>query len=353
MKDLSQIPFFFIIGRPRTGTTLLRTLFDAHPNVIIPWECQYIVNLFPKYHKKEQWNRDQLLEFYDDVIHQWQFKLWTIDNDRLHDDLLSHEGNISFADLCKVVHTNFQSFYEKKELKIIGDKNPGYTIYIDKLKKLYPEAKFIHITRDYRANFYSIKKVDFELPVISVVVYKWRYFVKQVLKAKRKYPDSVYIMKYEDLVRYPEIHFRNVCRFLNIEYIPEVFEFYKKKEEVQSILSERAKRNHQSLLNPISTDRIDTWQTKMTGKQIKLADHVAGRYAKKSGYQRQYRRATPWVVLKALPGIMYARMLYLLTAIVNTFPYKLRATILSKGPLLIARVYLRLTGKKLKNSKLV
>ncbi len=39
MKNkVKSLPFFFIIGRPRSGTTLLRTLFDVHPNVIIPLE---------------------------------------------------------------------------------------------------------------------------------------------------------------------------------------------------------------------------------------------------------------------------------------------------------------------------
>jgi len=346
MKDLSEIPFFFIVGRPRAGTTLLRILFDAHPNVIIPWECQYIINLYPRYHNVQSWTKELLEDFYDDLMQQWQFKFWTVDFDELKSNLLSCEGEISFGNLCKVVHTNFQSFYDKKDLKIIGDKNLGYTIYIEKLKKIYPDAKFIHITRDYRDNYYSIKRVDFELPILSVVVYKWRYFVKQVLKAKRKFPDSVYILRYEDLVEHPEIHFRNICRFLQIPYVPEVFEFYKKKEEVQAIMkTERAKKHHASLLNPISTKRTGLWKKNLTEKEIKLADHVAGRYAKKAGYKREYRRANLWTILKAFPGIMYARMLYFLTAIINRFPYKMRAVILSKGPLGLARLYRKINPK--------
>ncbi|NQU34666.1 MAG: sulfotransferase [Bacteroidetes bacterium] len=51
MEQLNKIPFFFVVGRPRSGTTLLRTLFDAHPNVSFPPECQFIINLYPKYGK--------------------------------------------------------------------------------------------------------------------------------------------------------------------------------------------------------------------------------------------------------------------------------------------------------------
>ena len=68
MAELSQIPFFFIVGRPRSGTTLLRTLFDAHPNVTIPPECQFIVNLYPKYGKTSNWTESLLLSFHEDLL---------------------------------------------------------------------------------------------------------------------------------------------------------------------------------------------------------------------------------------------------------------------------------------------
>jgi hypothetical protein len=40
-EKINNTPFFFIIGRSRSGTTLLMTMYDAHPNVIIPFESPY------------------------------------------------------------------------------------------------------------------------------------------------------------------------------------------------------------------------------------------------------------------------------------------------------------------------
>ncbi len=57
------IPIFFVVGRPRSGTTLLRTLFDAHPNVLVPPECQFIINLYPKYGKVTNWSKKNLESF--------------------------------------------------------------------------------------------------------------------------------------------------------------------------------------------------------------------------------------------------------------------------------------------------
>jgi hypothetical protein len=347
MNNTGEIPIFFIIGRPRTGTTLLRTLFDAHPNVIIPWECQFIINLYPKYHRIRNWSTSDLENFYDDLLEQWLFKLWTIDRNKLKSDLLASAGENSFSNVCKVVHGNYNSFYEKKELKLFGDKNPGYTIYVDLLKKIYPEAKFIFINRDYRDNFFSIKKVDFELPVASLVVYKWKYFFRQALKAKAKYPESFYILRYEDFVSDPDFHFKHLCDFLGIDFLPEVFDFYKKRKDVNKIFkTERAKRNHASLLNPINTTRTGVWKRKLSKKEIRIADAVAGKYAEIAGYQREFKKASPIILLQAFPGVFYGRFLYFMTAVINNFPYKLRATLLNKGPLFIARSYLNLFRNK-------
>jgi hypothetical protein len=63
MEQNSQIPVFFIIGRPRTGTTLLQSLLDAHPNVVIPWECQFVLNLYPLTEKLRIGQSDHLKTF--------------------------------------------------------------------------------------------------------------------------------------------------------------------------------------------------------------------------------------------------------------------------------------------------
>ena len=49
MRTLDRIPIFFIVGRPRSGTTLLRALFETNPNVCFPPECQFIINIYPEY----------------------------------------------------------------------------------------------------------------------------------------------------------------------------------------------------------------------------------------------------------------------------------------------------------------
>jgi hypothetical protein len=347
MEKMSQIPFFFILGRPRTGTTLLRSLLDAHPNVMIPWECQFMLNLYPKYGKLEHWNPETLEQFYTDLLDQWQLRAWNIDHMKLQSDLHDCQGQNTYAYICQVVYLNQISFYPKDTIRLIGDKNPGYSIYPDRLKKILPDARFIYILRDYRDNYHSIKNVDFELPIVSVVVYKWKHFYKKALRASEKYPGSFAFIRYEDLVSEPEPRFRAICEFLDLPYVPECFDFYKKKDKAEETYpAVILKKHHKSLFNPVNTSRIGLWKTSMSERQVRIADFVAGRYAEQAGYEKRYNGFNLWIWMLASPGICYARFLYFMTGIIDLTPYRFRQKVLSKGPLFIARVFGKLFPRK-------
>jgi len=353
MEELNNIPFFFVVGRPRSGTTLLRTLFDAHPNVSFPPESQFIVNLYPKYGKKTNWTEKDILEFYEDLLSQWLFDTWNMDHDDLKKALLSYTGNTTYGTLCKVVYKQYNSLFKKGTLKFIGDKNPGYAIYTHLLLKIFPEAKFIHITRDYRDNFVSIKNVDFELPVPSIVVQKWKYFFKKFNKDSRVKPNAYYVIQYEDLAKEPELQMKKLCEFVGIEYNDGIFNFHEKKDDILKAYPPGYIHSyHSSLMHKVNTSKIGVWKKQLSPQQVKIMDATAGKVAEEAGYERETKNFNLWINLLAFPGRLYAGLLYVATVIVDKFPYKLRIAILIKGPLFLAKIYLSIFNpRKLREMK--
>lgn len=347
MEKIADIPFFFVVGRPRSGTTLLRTLFDAHPNVSFPPECQFIVNLYPKYGKINNWDQKALNDFFNDLLNQWLFDTWKINEEDLKTRLMSFIGNHSYGTICKVVYLEYNSLFEKDNIKFIGDKNPGYAIYTKLLLKIFPEAKFIHIIRDYRDNFVSIKNVDFELPIPSLVVQKWKYFFRKFNKDSKAAPNKYYLLNYEKLAFNPEEEYDKLCRFIGISYNESVFDFHKKKDD---ILKEYpvgyVETYHTSLLQKVNTSKIGVWKKQLSDNQIRIMDQTAGSLAEKAGYQRKYININPLFSFVAFPGRLYAATLYVATVIVDRFPYKLRMAILIKGPLVLAKLYLSVFNRK-------
>ncbi len=346
-RQLKDIPVFFVVGRPRSGTTLLRTLFDAHPNVTVPPECQLIINLYPKYGRINNWSPGNLERFYLDLQSQWRFDLWPLDPDRLRRSLMACEGKNTYGTICKVVYHEYRSIFKHGILMAIGDKNPGYTIYTSRLLKIFPEARFIHIVRDYRDNFVSIRNVDFELPFISLTVSKWRYFVKKFRQAAEKHPGTHLEIRYEDLVSDPEHQFALLCRFIGIPYSEKPFDFYKKSEEVLKIYpSDLILKYHSSLLKKINPGRTGLWKDRLTEGELRVADACAGKYAVLTGHGKIYPRPGAAAHLRSLPGRCFAWLLYLLTRIIDHFPYRMRMTILSKAPLVVGRFYLSIFNRK-------
>ena len=346
---MQTLPFFFIIGRPRSGTTLLRLLFEAHPNLLIPPESPFIIILYKKYGAVTNWNEQIIEEFCNDLYKQRYFEKWLIDRDELLNRLIQHKGPNTFQGMVTQVYLSYKSVYEKKDILMIGDKNPMYSLYASRIHKLYPDSKIIHITRDYRDNYLSLVNVNFEVPVVPIVVYRWKYALKKMWRLKEKNPGLVYSIKYEDLVADPEHHCRLLCNFLNIEFDPSVLSFYQKKSEVEKIYAgeEGISQIHKSLFNPISTERMNKWQTDMTPRQIKVADLVMGNTAEKAGFSRMYPKFNLGLYLWILPSLIYASIMYKLIMLGDYLPYKMRNS-LNKTLGIFLKLYWKFNRRKVK-----
>lgn len=325
-KDIISIPFFFVTGRPRSGTTLLRMLFDAHPNVTMPPESAWLKYSYPKYGKVRNWDKEQICIFLNDFKSQNLIAFWQLDMELLKSHLLNNAGNYSYGEFCKLIYVYYKSLYNKETIKLIGDKNPPYTLFTDKLIKIFPEAKFVHITRDYRDNILSMLRVDFERPWVSSLAYRWKYYNKTLLNVQRRFPEKFLLIKYEDLVTNPEDKFREICTFLKIEFTLDVLNFNSIKDKItDASLWNYINKYHQSLYEPISPKKVDEWKLKMKESDIKKADLIAGKFAETLGYARKYTKFNLPLYIYCLPGIIYGRLYYMLFDVIYAvFPYSLR-----------------------------
>jgi hypothetical protein len=348
-QDTSSVPLFFIIGRPRSGTTLLRILFEAHPHVLIPPESPFIINLYKKYRKVTSWDETIIQDFCEDLFKQRYFDKWLITKEDLLEKLLEAKGENTFQDMARRVCLSYKSVFDKEEIQLIGDKNPAYSLFARRIHKLFPEAKIIHITRDYRDNYLSLTNVNFEVPVVPLVVYRWKFAYKQMGKLKKRNPGLVYSLKYEDLAADPENKFSDLCRFLDIDYDPSVMSFYEKKTEAEKAYagSRDLALVHKSLFKPISTDRMNLWQTEMSPRQIRVADLVAGKTAERAGYKRKYPSFNPGLYLWILPTLIYASIMYRLILMGDYLPYRWRNS-LNQALGIFLKVYWKINKRKVK-----
>lgn len=353
MQHIFNLPFFFILGRPRSGTTLLRSIFDAHPSVNIPPEHINLIHLYYKYRfKKGNWTHKELECFYHDFSEHNAIKtLWKLNDESIKTQLYKLEGQTaSFEQLIKLIYYNYQSLYTKDRIQILGDKSPVNSLYAKKLVKVFPSARFIHLVRDYRGNLSSMLRYEVFSPSVTTIVSQWKYSVNQIEQLATNYPDKFITIRYEDLVKDPQGVITRMCSFLNINFNPVMLDSQKREEIIkqsydQSFISEW----HPNLPMEISENNIDKWKQKLSPSAIRLADYIAGKTGEKYYYTRIYSRFAPGFRFISIMKILafYNREIH--RHLFDNLPYKWKAKIRNRRFILSKEIiifYHRIIGRK-------
>lgn len=309
IEEIEKIPFVFIVGRGRSGTTLLQNILDANKNVLMPIESSLIIYLKQKYFTKTKWTQTDVLDFIDDIYLDRKFrKSWYINKESLIDQFLKIPLNkLNFKLLCKLIYLNYKSPYKKAKIFLLGDKNPIYAVFLKDLIDVFPDAKFIHLIRDYRDNVLSNVNV-IKTESIPLATHGWVAYNQEIEKVKKKNPSHFLTVRYEDLVSFPEEYTKKICHFLDLAYNPKMLEFNKiieKKVESDDFQSTKEMDDfHPNLIKPINTNQIRKWETVFTKKEVELIELIAGDYGKKYGYETTQQKSTnlalKFIVVKSL-----------------------------------------------------
>ncbi len=316
--------FFFIIGRPRSGTTLLRTVMDAHPQLKVPLESAFILNLYSQFHNKK-WDKKTKLQFIETLKPQRKASAWQLDWDDVTKTFLETDIQ-SYQQAVLIPYQKFYSIFPKEKIIYYGDKTPSYSFqgfFIKKLMQIFPEAKFIHLIRDYRANANSVKKFDFSAPEVSLITMRWKNSLKQITKIKEKYPRKWHTLMYENFVDNPLDELKKIESFLGIDHHPEALEYYKYEKEAFESFSKVGdyKKFHANLFSPISNTYKDSWKEKLSEKEIKVCDTAVGKWGEAVGYKPIYPFSF-WIWFKILPAKFYNSFWYVLNIFFFWFPYR-------------------------------
>ena len=293
---INKINFFIIVGRGRSGTTLLSEIINNHKSVAIPGELFFIINLYKKYKNKKIDNK-VINDFISDIFKEDRIKEYNFDENKLK-QFLNLNIPINFNSLCLYTYINFASQQNKNNLILIGDKNPHYALFLKQIFNIFPNVKFIHIIRDYRDNILSFKNVYFDLNHTEALAYRWLYFNKRIAKYSRKYPQNFITIKYEDLVNSNEENIVKICNYLQIEYESKMLDFHKNNERYKLYTW------HKNINIPINSNNVGKWEKKFTKSEIIKMDYICANFARKFGY-KVLAKPSFIIHLKTIPGIIY------------------------------------------------
>jgi hypothetical protein len=332
IKEINEIPIVFIIGKGRSGTSLMQTILNAHLNVITINESPLIIHLKKKYFKVKKWDSSKIDEFIADLYCDMKFAfLWGIDAESLKEILKSYSTDeLNFNILCKIIYLSVKSPFLKEKIILIVDKNPNYSFFIEDLMEIFPDAKFIHAVRDYRDNVVSSRKA-FKIKDISRLAQRWKRQNMYIDRFKQNSPQLFFTLKYEKLAVTPEEYLSEICSFINISFNPEMLNFsevtkkiYSKDSSTNNVMTSIVQDIHLNLLNPINVSQIEKWKKELSNSDLEIIDHIAGDYASKYGYYRTTKKIRPHFFILSFRSYMKYLFDFFIIKTLYTLPMNFR-----------------------------
>jgi hypothetical protein len=278
----------FIVGAPRSGTTLVQQMLDSHPSFAIPWESHFIpwhaliLKHFGDLQKIEA--RALLIrsiDYFQGMVFNERAWVEWIPSLSENADKIAAQTPPHYAGVIDAIYT----FYaQQRGRPRWGDKTPGYINHMPLILSMFPDAKFIHIIRDGRDVAVSSMPLSFGSNTTYVAARRWDRFVRRGLKFEAEHPESVLRLTYENLIANNEGELRRICDFLDEEFHPAMMQFHRSVKDRSSAPPDMS--CHTELSKPANNSRIGRWKSELSLEQLRVFESGAGELLSELGYER-------------------------------------------------------------------
>lgn len=209
VEELLSKQLFFIVGCQKSGTTWVERLLNGHPDIRCHGEGYFAPVLMP------------LLQQAIQAYNQRQ--------------KAGQEGLFTDSDLKELLRTavglSFARWVGDAQVQAIGEKTPENALCMNPLLQCFPNAKFIHITRDGRdvcvsGWFHNQRKAgpdfakkfpDLNKYIQYTVTQHWLPYIQQAQRFGQQHPERYHELRYEDLHQDPEAKTRDLLTFLGMD----------------------------------------------------------------------------------------------------------------------------------------
>ncbi|NET88578.1 MAG: sulfotransferase [Kamptonema sp. SIO1D9] len=276
---------FFIAGAPKSGTTWVQRLLDAHPEIVCSGEGHFpdklaepLANVFKGYNEHQRLVSDRVYE-----------------NKPYYNGLSPEHFDFTVLSLMCLVMNQRQI---EENVKCIGDKTPRYTFYLEYLGNLLPKAKFIHVIRDGRDVVVSVchhayRAGDKEalqtnspkfLQYTANFAKTWAENVQAARNFGKMEPNRYLEIRYEDLHENGETAIANLLDFLKVSQTPELIATCQETADFKKWSGGREK-GEEKKTSFFRKGIIGDWKNYFNDSSLKVFQQYSGNLLTELGYK--------------------------------------------------------------------
>jgi len=284
----------FIVGCPRSGTTLLQLMMHAHPRIAIPPETRFVMSAYGRrlsFGDLEDPARRRKLA--DWIVNRRQSRFYELglDGEKVTEEIVAGPGTLGSA-----LGIVLRSYAERFGKPRWGDKRPSYFQSVDVLLRLFPDAQIIHLIRDGRDCVASLKEMPWYKGNVYSAVSGWAEAIDFARNARRRLPaDTYHELQYEHLISDPESTLRKLCDFIGEEFSPAMCEPHR----LASVAVPERKTWHSRTHGAVTTARSGSWRYRLEPWEISLCETVLRDRLEAYGYELSGAPKAPLAKLAA------------------------------------------------------
>ncbi|TDH15247.1 hypothetical protein EPR50_G00029700 [Perca flavescens] len=244
-----DMPLIFIGGVPRSGTTLMRAMLDAHPEVRCGEETRVIPRILAM---KQMWSRSGREKM-------------RLDEAGVTDEVLDAAMQAFLLEII-VKHGEPANF--------LCNKDPFALKSLSYLAKIFPHAKFVLMIRDGRASVHSMisRKVTiagFDLGSYRDCLTKWNRAIETMYTQCLEAADKCLPMHYEQLVLHPEKWMKTLLKFLDVPWNDAVLHHEELIGKAGGVSLSKVERSTDQVIKPVNVEALSKWVGKIPADVVR------------------------------------------------------------------------------------
>ena len=286
-KQADRSPAPFVVGMNRSGTTLLRMMLDAHPELAIPPETHFVPDVIKACRRGDAMPEAALAAMKSH--REWD------DFGFSDEEMLERLRSRQRLDAGEAL----RAFYAAREGKPRwGEKTPRYVGQMRRIQSALPEARFIHVVRDGRDVALSVLDRTVRDITAADVAGRWRRKIEKARAAAPKLRHYIEV-RYEDLILDTEPTLRRISDFIDLPWSASMLDYYERSPERLTEMKrglpadgrsaeldvERRMATHAMTTKPPDADRVSRWKRQMSAADREAFEGVAGATLADLGYE--------------------------------------------------------------------